>query len=30
MQEFLLGAATSAYQVEGNNVYSDFWLMEQA
>ena len=26
---FLLGAATAAHQVEGNNVYSDFWVMEQ-
>lgn len=29
MQEFLLGASTAAYQVEGNNIHSDFWLMEQ-
>lgn len=28
MQRFLLGASTAAYQVEGNNIYSDFWLME--
>jgi len=27
---FLLGAATAAHQVEGNNIYSDFWTMEQA
>ncbi len=27
--EFLLGAATAAHQVEGNNIYSDFWAMEQ-
>lgn len=26
---FLLGAATSAHQVEGNNIYSDYWTMEQ-
>lgn len=25
---FLWGAATSAHQIEGNNVYSDAWLME--
>lgn len=25
---FLLGAATAAYQVEGNNHNSDFWIME--
>lgn len=25
---FLWGAATAAHQVEGNNVYSDSWLME--
>jgi beta-glucosidase len=29
-QGFLLGAATAAHQVEGNNVASDFWAMEQA
>lgn len=23
---FLLGAATAAHQVEGNNIYSDAWL----
>jgi beta-glucosidase len=27
---FLLGAATAAHQVEGNNTNSDFWAMEQA
>lgn len=26
---FLLGAATAAHQVEGNNVHSDFWAQEQ-
>lgn len=26
---FLLGAATAAHQVEGNNVNSDFWAQEQ-
>lgn len=26
--EFLVGAATAAHQVEGNNVHSDFWVME--
>lgn len=25
---FLLGASTSAHQVEGNNIYSDYWTME--
>jgi beta-glucosidase len=28
--DFLLGAATAAHQVEGNNTNSDFWAMEQA
>ncbi len=29
MQEaFLIGAATAAHQVEGNNTRSDFWVME--
>jgi beta-glucosidase len=28
-KEFLLGAATAAHQVEGNNTNSDFWTMEQ-
>ncbi|NMA65357.1 MAG: glycoside hydrolase family 1 protein [Clostridiaceae bacterium] len=26
--KFMLGAATSAHQVEGNNVNSDYWIME--
>lgn len=26
---FLMGAATAAHQVEGNNIHSDFWAMEQ-
>ena len=26
--DFMLGAATAAHQVEGNNVHSDFWAME--
>lgn len=25
---FLIGAATAAHQVEGNNIHSDYWLME--
>ncbi len=25
---FLLGAATAAHQVEGNNIHSDYWVME--
>lgn len=28
MDKFLLGAATSAHQVEGNNIYSDYWAQE--
>lgn len=28
-KEFLLGASTAAHQVEGNNINSDFWAMEQ-
>ena len=28
-KDFLLGAATSAHQVEGNNIFSDYWAMEQ-
>jgi beta-glucosidase len=28
-KDFLLGAATAAHQVEGNNTHSDFWTMEQ-
>ncbi len=27
-EHFLWGASTAAHQVEGNNVHSDFWLME--
>ena len=27
-QQFLIGAATAAHQVEGNNIRSDFWVME--
>lgn len=27
-ENFMLGAATAAHQVEGDNVYSDFWVME--
>ena len=26
---FLIGAATAAHQVEGNNTHSDYWAMEQ-
>ncbi|MDF2514602.1 MAG: aryl-beta-glucosidase [Herbinix sp.] len=26
---FLIGASTAAHQVEGNNIHSDFWAMEQ-
>lgn len=25
---FLIGAATASHQVEGNNIYSDYWVME--
>lgn len=28
MKPFLMGAATAAHQVEGNNISSDFWVME--
>jgi len=28
-QGFLIGAATAAHQVEGNNIHSDYWAMEQ-
>lgn len=28
-KKFLLGASTAAHQVEGNNIYSDFWGLEQ-
>lgn len=27
-KEFLIGAATAAHQVEGNNIHSDCWVME--
>ncbi len=27
--DFLIGAATAAHQVEGNNIHSDCWAMEQ-
>ncbi len=27
-KDFLLGAATAAHQVEGNNINSDYWIME--
>lgn len=26
--EFMIGAATAAHQVEGNNIHSDYWTME--
>lgn len=28
-RDFMLGAATAAHQVEGNNVNSDYWVQEQ-
>lgn len=28
-EQFLIGAATAAHQVEGNNLHSDYWAMEQ-
>lgn len=28
-KDFMIGAATAAHQVEGNNIYSDYWAMEQ-
>lgn len=28
LKGFFIGAATAAHQVEGNNVYSDYWAME--
>ena len=28
-KNFFIGAATAAHQVEGNNIHSDFWAMEQ-
>lgn len=27
-KDFLLGTATAAHQVEGNNVHNDIWAME--
>lgn len=27
--KFLLGASTAAHQIEGNNIHSDFWALEQ-
>lgn len=27
-KDFLIGAATAAHQVEGNNIHSDLWVME--
>lgn len=27
-RDFLIGAATAAHQVEGNNIHSDYWAME--
>jgi len=29
MSRFLIGAATAAHQVEGNNIYNDIWAQEQ-
>ena len=28
-KNFFLGAATAAHQVEGGNIHSDYWAMEQ-
>lgn len=28
MEKFLIGASTSAHQVEGGNIHSDYWAME--
>ena len=28
-KSFLIGAATAAHQVEGNNIHSDYWVQEQ-
>ncbi|MDE5670886.1 MAG: family 1 glycosylhydrolase [Eubacterium sp.] len=28
-KDFLLGASTSSHQVDGNNIHSDYWAMEQ-
>lgn len=25
--DFMLGAATSAHQVEGDNIHNDFWVI---
>lgn len=30
MSRFFVGAATAAHQVEGNNIYSDYWAMDGA
>ena len=27
-QDFFIGAATAAHQVEGNNIHSDYWAQE--
>ena len=27
-KDFMIGAATAAHQVEGNNIHSDYWLQE--
>lgn len=27
-EDFMLGAATAAHQVEGNNIHSDYWIQE--
>ena len=27
-KDFMIGTATAAHQVEGNNIHSDYWLME--
>ena len=27
-EKFLIGAATAAHQVEGNNIHSDYWALE--
>jgi beta-glucosidase len=29
-EEFLLGIATAAHQIEGNNLNADYWLLENA
>ena len=28
-KDFLWGSSTAAYQIEGDNIYSDWWEMEQ-